>query len=107
WDLLWVRFTGDALRIPSWVLIAFYMALDLYGTLARHKGVNYVAHLSGSACGIGIATALVLSGWIRSSRGERNLMEIWGWVRQRPRKRRRKKPRKQLPPANSETDFDR
>jgi membrane associated rhomboid family serine protease len=107
WDVLWVRLTGDALRIPSWTLIAFYMALDLYGTLARHKGVNYVAHLSGSVFGIGIAATLVLAGWVRSSRGERNLMEIWGWVREQPRKRRRKKPRAPLPPANSETDFDR
>ena len=29
WDLWYMRLTGDLLRIPSWMFIAAYMALDL------------------------------------------------------------------------------
>jgi membrane associated rhomboid family serine protease len=104
WDLFWMWMTGDALRIPSWVFIALYMALDLYGTLAQHEGVGYVAHLAGECAGVGIASGLVLAGWVRSGRGERNLMELWGWVEERKPRKRRRKPRPQVPPANSDRE---
>jgi membrane associated rhomboid family serine protease len=107
WDLLWMRLTGDALRLPSWVFIVFYMALDLYGTLSRDQGVAYIAHLGGELAGIGIASALILTGRIQSGRGENNLLELMGWVETQPRpRRRRKRPKPKLPPPASAGDVE-
>jgi membrane associated rhomboid family serine protease len=98
WDLWWVRMTGDALRIPSWMFIAAYMGLDLFGVMTRQAGVGYIAHLAGEIAGFGAAVALVSSGLVRSSRGEKNLLELWGWVSAEDQRPRRKKRRKRKPP---------
>jgi membrane associated rhomboid family serine protease len=72
---------GVVLRVPSWLFIAFYMAMDMIGTLSGWGGgVAYVCHLGGQVLGITATTGLVLSGVVRSGRGERNLLEIWGMV---------------------------
>jgi membrane associated rhomboid family serine protease len=106
WDLWWVRLTGDAFRIHSWIFIAFYMAMDLIGTLtAWGGGVAYVCHLAGATLGFAIAFGLVRAGWIKSGRGERNLLEIWGIVEDKRRRRRRKRP--EQPPTPSERRPDR
>jgi membrane associated rhomboid family serine protease len=93
WDLWYMRLTGDLLRIPSWMFIAAYMALDLYGAFAEHASVGYIAHVAGEAAGFGIAAALVMTGLVQSSRGERSLLEIWGWIPpydERPRRKKRR-----------------
>ena len=100
WDLWWVRMTGDAIRIPSWIFICVYMALDLLGVLTQQAGVGYIAHVAGEIGGFGVATALVMSGLVRSGRGERNLMEMWGWVGEdepRPRRKNVRAKRKRPP----------
>src|SRR5438128_3148684 len=102
WDLWWVRLTGDALRIRSWIFIVFYMAMDLFGTLvAWGGGVAYVCHLAGETLGIGIAAALVVSGAVQSGRSERNLLAVLGIVKDRRPRRRRKRSRPELPPPTS------
>jgi membrane associated rhomboid family serine protease len=106
WDLWWVRMTGDALRIPSWMFIATYMGLDLLGVMTRQAGVGYIAHLAGEIAGFGAAVALVKGGLVRSSRGERNLLEMWGWVSEdEPPRRRKKRRKRKLPPASSEDEI--
>jgi membrane associated rhomboid family serine protease len=107
WDLWWVRLTGDALRIRSWIFIAFYMVMDLFGTLtAWGGGVAYVCHLAGEMLGIAVAVGLVLTGQVTSGRGERSLLEMWGIVEDK-RRRRRRRARPERPPATSEGFPDR
>ena len=55
--------------------------------------------------GFAIAFGLVRAGWIKSGRGERNLLEIWGIVEDKRRRRRRKRP--EQPPTPSERRPDR
>jgi len=106
WDMFWMWITGDALHFPSWVFIVFYMAMDLVGTLTAWGGsVAYVCHLAGETLGVGIAVTLVRAGLATSGRGERNLLEIWGIVEDKGRRRRR--PRPELPPAAPEGLLDR
>ncbi|HTK77036.1 MAG TPA: rhomboid family intramembrane serine protease [Gemmataceae bacterium] len=105
WDMFWMWITGDALHFPSWVFIVFYMAMDFVGTLTAWGGsVAYVCHLAGETLGIAIAFALVRAGLISSGRGERNLLEIWGIVEDKGRRRRRA--RFDLPPAEPEGLLD-
>lgn len=105
WDMFWMWITGDALHFPSWVFIVFYMAMDFIGTLTAWGGsVAYVCHLAGETLGIAIAFALVRAGQIRSGRGERNLLELWGIVEDKGRRRRRA--RFALPPAKPESLLD-
>jgi membrane associated rhomboid family serine protease len=106
WDMFWMWITGDALHFPSWVFIVFYMAMDLVGTLTAWGGsVAYVCHLAGESLGIAVAAALVRAGQVTSDRGERNLLEIWGIVEDKGRRRRRV--RFELPPAGPECPLDR
>lgn len=106
WDMFWMWITGDALHFPSWVFIVFYMAMDLIGTLTAWGGsVAYVCHLAGAALGIAVAVALVSAGLVTSGRGERNLLEIWGIVEDKGRRRRRARP--EVLPADPEGLLDR
>ncbi|MFL5327787.1 MAG: rhomboid family intramembrane serine protease [Gemmataceae bacterium] len=74
-------FSNDVWRMPAWLFIVGYMLFDLWGTLVTpYGGVGYVCHVAGEIAGVMVASALVLSGWVTSQRGERNLMEIFGWV---------------------------
>jgi membrane associated rhomboid family serine protease len=107
WTVRSLIWTGDAWRFPSWVFILFYFVWDLFGTLklTGESGIAYVCHLGGSLLGIALAWGMVIAGWVRSDRGEQTLPELWGWVERRPR-RKRKKRRPQLPPANSERESE-
>ena len=108
WDLWWVRVTGDALRVPSWLFIAFFMGMDFFGTMTRWGGgVAYVCHLAGELLGIGVAVVLVMTGWVRSGRGENNLLELMGFIEKRQPKRRRRRPRPDLPPPASDRSANR
>jgi hypothetical protein len=55
------------------------MAIDLLGLVTRQEGVGFVAHLAGEIAGILVAIALVARDWLPPERGERNLLEVWGW----------------------------
>jgi membrane associated rhomboid family serine protease len=102
WDLWWVRVTGDALRVPSWLFIAFFMGMDFLGTMTRWGGgVAYVCHLAGETLGVGLAAGLVVAGVVRSGRGERNLLAILGIVSDK-RRRKKRRVRAELPPPTSE-----
>jgi membrane associated rhomboid family serine protease len=93
---------GDAWRMPAWVFVAAYMALDLFGTLHRGAGIAYATHLAGEVTGFALALTLVCVGWITSDRGERNLAEIWGWTgdeADEPRARPPRRPTKPRPRA--------
>jgi membrane associated rhomboid family serine protease len=106
WDMFWMWITGDALRFPSWVFIVFYMAMDLVGTLTAWGGsVAYVCHLAGATMGIAVAVLVVAAGLVTSDRGERNLLQVWGIVEDKRRRRRRT--RLDVPPAASEGPIDR
>ncbi len=90
--------SGDAWRMPSWIFVLIYMILDLWGTLQKGAGIAYAAHLAGEIGGAALAIGLVTAGWVTSDRGEQNLPETWGWVKEQPAPRRRRKKPKQLPP---------
>jgi hypothetical protein len=106
WTFRSVLYTGDAWRFPSWMFIVFYMAWDLFGTmrLTGESGVAYVCHLGGEVVGIAIACGLVAGGFVRSARGEQNLLELWGWVEE-PKPRKRKKRRPPPPPPKPDVDL--
>jgi membrane associated rhomboid family serine protease len=104
WTFRSFLYTGDAWRFPSWVFIAFYMVLDLLGsTLDRATGgggVAYVCHIAGEFVGFGVGCLLVATRWVRSDRGEQNLLEAMGWLEEeRPRRRKRRRPKP--PPPTS------
>ena len=102
-----LAWSGDAWRFPSWVFIVFYMALDLVGLLMDPQfggGVNYIAHLGGWCVGVGVGFALTLTRFVESTRGEQFLPEMWGWLGDKPVKRKRKKQRRQ--PPNSGRNYD-
>jgi membrane associated rhomboid family serine protease len=105
WTFRSMIYSGDVWRFPSWLFILFYMAWDLFGTmkLTGESGVAYVCHLGGELVGIAVGGGLVVTGYVRSERGEQNLLELWGWVPER-QPRRRKKRRPKLPRANSDSD---
>lgn len=101
WTFRSVIYTGDAWRFPSWVFIAFYMALDLFGTVFDRNtgggGVAYICHLVGAFAGIAFGCALVAARWVTSDRGEQNLLEAMGMIEE-PKPRPRKKRRRPKPP---------
>jgi membrane associated rhomboid family serine protease len=90
----------ERLPIANWALMAV-----TNGAFAVQASVGYIAHVAGELGGFGIAATLVATGLVQSSRGERNLLEIWSWVtpadeRPRRRKKRRVPPR----PRNQSED---
>ena len=106
WDLAYMHLTGDVLRIPSWVFITFYMVMDLIGTMMWWGGgVAYVCHLAGEILGIGIAMGLVLAGIVTSGRGEKNLLEMWEWVKEPEPEPKRRKRRRRPPPPRPTVDL--
>jgi membrane associated rhomboid family serine protease len=90
--------SGDAWRMPSWVFVLLYMILDLFGTLQKGGGIAYAAHLAGEITGVALAIGLVQLGWVTSDRGEQNLPEAWGWVKEKPAPRRKRRKPKPPPP---------
>ncbi len=88
-------FTLGVFSISSAWLILFYLAGDLFWLLVfgNHGAVAYLCHLAGALGGILLGTFLVAGGWIRSARGEENLLEVMGWQEKEPQivKRRRHK----------------
>jgi membrane associated rhomboid family serine protease len=65
--------------ISSFWVVLFYMAFDLFGTLAKHgDGVAYICHLAGALVGITSAIALVTIGLAEPAVGEENLLQVLG-----------------------------
>jgi hypothetical protein len=60
--------------------------------------------LGGEVVGIAIACGLVAARWVRSNRGEQNLLELWGWVEE-PKPRLRKRRRPKPPPPRPDVDL--
>ncbi|MFO0810035.1 MAG: rhomboid family intramembrane serine protease [Gemmataceae bacterium] len=108
WTFRSMIWTGDAWRFPSWVVILFYMTLDLIGLMTDGEsggGVAYVAHLAGMACGFGVGLVLTMTRFVESHRGEQFLPEIWGWLGEKPVKRRKRKRRPDAPTSERMPDL--
>lgn len=91
----WIGFaiTGTTSFSSGW-LILFYMVGDLVGCLFGGGGaVAYICHLTGAAGGIALAVGLVVSGVVRSSSYEKNLLQILGVQGATPKKKRKKRDR--------------
>jgi membrane associated rhomboid family serine protease len=69
-----------------WVVILF-VVWDVVGVIwLRDEPVAFVSHLAGALAGFGVASGLVLSGWVRSGKGEENLYQWLGYLPQTPRR---------------------
>jgi membrane associated rhomboid family serine protease len=76
-------------RVPSWVVVAFWMLLDLVGTVVQGDGIAYVAHLAGGVGGVGLGVAMVAARMFESEPGEENLLQLLGYHENEDRERRR------------------
>jgi membrane associated rhomboid family serine protease len=86
--------------ISSYVIIMFYMAGDLIGTVFfGNGGVAYACHLIGAVAGVGLGILLVWTRVLRSERYEQNLLEMFGW---QPPKRKKKKKKRRVKEMESE-----
>ena len=71
---------AGSFAISSYWLILFYVAFDLYGFAAGgdDAGVAYSAHLAGAAAGVAVAATLLMTGVVRSTDTEQNLLQLLG-----------------------------
>ena len=95
--VLW-RGGGNSFDVSAYWVIGTYLVLDLIGTLREGQGIAYVAHLFGEIFGMAAGVGFVLCGFVRSTRYEQNLLEMFGW--KQPKKKKKKKRR----PAEDEED---
>jgi membrane associated rhomboid family serine protease len=64
----------------GWV-IATYVAFDVWGMVFKsHAGVGYLAHVVGFLLGAGILAALLWWKHIEMIRGEKSLLQAFGWM---------------------------
>ncbi len=63
-------------ELSSYWMILLYVALDVFGFLSGGGNVAYIAHLSGTACGLGAGILLLSTGLVRSSEAEENLLQF-------------------------------
>ena len=62
---------------PRAIVIFCYIAFDVLGlVLASAGGVAYICHMIGMLAGMLVAVALLLAGYIESTRYEENLLQI-------------------------------
>jgi len=70
---IWVFVIVELARIPAWVLIAVWFALQLgsglatIGPAAPESGIAYLAHVGGFVAGM----ALIVPAWLADRRGSR------------------------------------
>jgi membrane associated rhomboid family serine protease len=85
----WLGIAGAGeFSLPSYVVILFYFACDLWGALAGGGGgVAYVTHLGGAFGGMALAIGLVMSGRYKPTRYEENLLQVLGIKKKRRNKR--------------------
>ena len=77
-SVFYVFFNGiGTFYTSSFVIILVYLGFDVLGlVLAGQSAVAYIAHVVGALCGMAVATGLLLSGYIESTRYEQNLLQI-------------------------------
>jgi membrane associated rhomboid family serine protease len=96
WDdleIAWLTRSWTA-ELPGWAVVLLYVAFDVWGAVFhRDAGVGYLSHITGALMGVGLAVALLASGWLRPDVGEQTLLQ---WLAgegpveaDRPRRRRR------------------
>lgn len=87
---------GGSFELASFWLILLYMVGDLVGLLRADQGVAYVTHLAGSLCGAGLGLTLVMTGILKSTPYEQNVLEALGLMSDAgptsKRKRKKKRP---------------
>lgn len=76
----WFFGRAGSFEISSYVVIAVYFALDLWGMFTDGAGVAYLAHIAGLVTGFAIASGLVLAGLYPSDEHEENLYESLGII---------------------------
>jgi membrane associated rhomboid family serine protease len=85
-------------RVAAYWVVLFYVVCDMAGVVFDNSGpVAYLAHVVGAAAGFGLGIALVQARVVRSTRYEENLLEMLGYQRKRPE--RRKKARRAVRPS--------
>lgn len=74
----WFYYVYDTFEISAYAIIAIYFAFDLWGVISGGGDVAYIAHLAGFVGGFSLASALVLTGLVRSDESEQHLYEALG-----------------------------
>jgi membrane associated rhomboid family serine protease len=82
WYFYWLVTTAGTgtFELSSIWMILLWLAFDVWGAVRGGGGnVGYVAHLAGLGAGLLLGVGLLLTGWVRMDRGERSLLELFGW----------------------------
>ena len=86
--------------LPGWGVVGLYIAFDIWGAVrSPDGGVAHLSHLAGAFLGIGLAIALLKTGYLEPDVGEQTLLQWLGGdgpverddVRKKPKKRKKRK----------------
>lgn len=68
-----------AVRISAGWVILFYLVMDFIGLMTKDAGIAYISHLVGGFAGIGVCICFFLSGWLKPTYEEENLLQVLGF----------------------------
>ena len=85
--------------LPGWAVVALYIAFDIWGMVrSSYENVSHLSHLHRRFLGIGLAVALLKTGWLVPDVGEHTLLQWLGGegpVEKEDVRKKRKKKRKE------------
>jgi membrane associated rhomboid family serine protease len=63
-------------EVPGWAVVLLYLTFDVCGAVFDpDAGIGYVSHIVGAGIGMGLAVALLKTGWLVPDRGEQTLLQ--------------------------------